>query len=108
MNSPSNAELLLAYLAGELPPAGTAALEAGRLELSADTTARLERGAAKSKGVAGSRRVFVPEGLLTAVVTNTPMVLATPHAEVRAGTGTVVCNIASAGTSIEPEKGRVQ
>lgn len=82
--------------------------DAARLELSADTTARLESGAAKTKDQPASRRVYVPEGLLTAVVTRMPMVLATPHAEVRSGVGSFVCNIASAGTCVEPEKGRVQ
>jgi ferric-dicitrate binding protein FerR (iron transport regulator) len=82
--------------------------DAARLELSADTTARLEDVGSKTKGEPGSRRVYVPEGLLTAFVTQTPMVLATPHAEVHSGVGTFLCNIASSSTCIEPEKGRVQ
>jgi WD40 repeat protein/ferric-dicitrate binding protein FerR (iron transport regulator) len=82
--------------------------DAGRLELSADTTARLEKGSPKTKTDAGSRRVYVPEGQLTAEVTQTPMVLATPHAEVLAGVGSFFCNIALGGTCVEPEKGRVR
>jgi len=82
--------------------------DAGRLELSADTTARLENGAPQTKTDAGSRRVFVPEGQLTAEVTRTPMVLATPHAEVRAGAGLFLFNIALRSTCVEPEKGRVR
>jgi WD40 repeat protein len=80
--------------------------DAARLELSADTTARLENDPANTKRDA--RRVWVSEGLLTAEVTRTPMLLATPHAEVYAGFGTFVCNIATGSTSIEPEKGRVE
>jgi WD40 repeat protein len=82
--------------------------DAGRLELSADTTARLENGSPQTKTDAGSRRVFVPEGQLTAEVTRTPMVLATPHAEVRAGAGLFLFNIALRSTCVEPEKGRVR
>jgi ferric-dicitrate binding protein FerR (iron transport regulator) len=80
----------------------------GRLELSADTTARLEQGAPKTKTDAGSWRVWVPEGQLTAEVTQRPMVLATPHAEVLAGVGSFFCNIALGSTCVEPEKGRVR
>ena len=82
--------------------------DAARLELSADTTARLENGTSKTKEQPASRRVYVPEGLLTAIVTQMPMVLATPHAEVRSGVGTFVCSIAPTSTCIEPEKGSVQ
>jgi WD40 repeat protein len=82
--------------------------DAARLELSADTTARLESDLSKTKTQPAVRRVYVQEGLLTAIVTQTPIVLATPHAEVHSGFGTFVCSIASAGTCIEPEKGRVQ
>jgi ferric-dicitrate binding protein FerR (iron transport regulator) len=82
--------------------------DAARLELSADTIARLEKGAPRTKRDAGSRRVFVSSGQLTAEVTQTPMVLATPHAEVLADDGRFVCNIAKSGTCVEPEKGQVR
>ena len=82
--------------------------DAARLELSADTTARLEGGAAKKKGQPQSRRVYAPEGMLTAEVMRMPMVLATPHAEVRSAVGLFVCSIAAASTYVEPEQGRVQ
>ena len=76
-----------------------------RLLLAAWTWVRVESPTAV-QGAAG-KRVFVGEGQLTAEVAR-PMLLQTPHAEVRSDVGRFNCSSAPAATRVEPEEGRVR
>lgn len=59
-----------------------------------------------------AKKVFLSGGLLRAEVatqpTGRPMILATPHAEVRVQGGTVTCSVGTEATRVEMEEGRVQ
>lgn len=82
-----------------------------RLEMLADTVARLTiRPPSKNDG--GGKQVFVSRGLVRSDVARQPagqpMLLATPHAEIRILGTRFVSAVARDGTRVEMEQGRVE
>lgn len=81
-----------------------------RLELLADTVARLDRKPVSPE--ASGKKVFVSRGLVRAddrrQPDDEPMLLATPHAEIHILGSTFISAIAPEGTRVEMERGRVE
>ncbi len=77
-----------------------------RLHLGAGTMVHLLSRDGAAKG-GPDKRIYIGAGQLTAEVAR-PMLLGTPHAEVRSDAGRFSCSSAAAATRVEPEEGRVR